>query len=1086
MSEFSDDEWESYQSLRHISTASIILSEPASSNAEITRDPSEDFDLERGHVETEEDEVIYLGRRSVEHSTRSSSRPSKSRDGEQEWQPTRNQGSNVKVTREPSEFSDDEIESRHISTASIILSKPASSNVEIMRESSEDFDLEQGHVATAEDDGLDSGHASVKRSTRSSSRSSKSRDGDQEWKLTEDQGSSSDVEELYESGARVGFADDNLSEAFKTRMKSLSTQEDNEYTVTRMIKSQEFGESKSPWRVNTKIWNRLHGFQQEGVQWMQKKTDHRSGGILADEMGLGKTIQATVFLRSIAETGRVHYKSRGLDTALIVCHVSILSQWIQELHEWFPKARVFLVHAQSTSGQKANYADSIFHKLDNRDKYYPDGAVVLTTYNVFTKLHMSFVNHLWQVVILDEGHHIRNENTQCSKAMRKLMTPQRFILTGTPFQNRLSEFWKLVDFVHPGRLSDSSTFHRNFTQIINAGANLMCSPEAAAKAYECLVALHIAVKPLILRRLQEDYKAVLNLPGKNEMVLSCELSSRQRRLYAEYGQSQEVADIIERKTKPFIGFNKLGNICNHPGIYRNATPGSDKFGGIKDSGKVSMAFKLFKEWFKSPKNRVIFFTQRKNVISMMEHFLTSKSIRFVSLTGSDSASARPKIIKKFEEDADIKVFLMTTRAGGLGLNLTCANKVLIFDPDWNPQADNQAKNRIYRMGQENNVSIVRLLSNGTIEDLKFLKQVQKENLAAQLLHNADSDQVVPNNTMADLFKLVPRGLDGSEIGVYLPGEIAPNKSKQKDQADGDKKKEKKIMKNKLAGFEDKKLLLSLFDDEKLVAMRQHSISVQNSSTMNRIEKQNMRKTVDNAVGSLIHTEGRLAHTWKQEFHKLLQCAKKPIVSEYFVEEEKIDSYWNQVHSQFKENNDERELKRLLLLAKHMLHYLNNVKEAKEQSILKIFANEYDRKDPTQMYFIHEILSTLGKYNKESDSWSINEKYLGVEVKEPTQNNKRKSASPLPMAPKREKTSPTSDSSPAPSAQNKRKSASPDLVAPKRAKTSPASDAPPALSAQSNKRKSASPLSVTPKRAETSPTSDLPPPPSTEPCTSSSY
>ncbi|KAF1746898.1 hypothetical protein GCK72_023356 [Caenorhabditis remanei] len=838
-----------------------------------------------------------------------------------------------------------------------------------------DDEYENPEFIELSDDDMDTISASINR--RSTTSSSSERDSTPE--------SSSGSKKRREFG---GLCDDNDSGKFQKRMAQLDILNLNpEYIITRMVTSEEFGDSEEPWKVDKSVWNRLHDFQKEGVIWLQKKTDHRSGGILADEMGLGKTIQAVVYLRSIAETNRVHYKCTGLDTALIVCNVSILSQWIEVLNEWFPKVRVFLLHKHSSTGRNENYESDVFEKLKRRDQEFPHGAVVLTTYSLFTRLQKPLVKQFWQVVILDEGHHIRNEDTKCSKAMRQLMTTQRFILTGTPFQNRLAEFWKLVDFVHPGRLSDSSTFHRNFTHIINAGANLKCSPQAAAKAYECLVALHRAVKPLILRRLQVDHKDILNLPEKNELVLSCELSHRQRRLYEEYGNSREVAEILERRLKPFIGFNKIGDICNHPGLYRGAIPGSSKFGEIKHSGKVAMTFKLFDEWFKDPKNRVIFFTQRRKVVSMMEYFLDQNRIRHASLTGSTTAAARPKIIKKFEEDPDIKVFLMTTRAGGLGLNLTCANKVIIFDPDWNPQADNQAKNRIYRMGQENDVSIVRLISNGTLEDRKFFKQVQKEMLAAQLLHNADVEHVIPNNTLHDLFRLKPKGLDGSEIGVYMSGEIAPDSSlrrnsENKKERKAERKIAKKKMKNKLEGFEDKQLLLSLFDDKKLVAMREHSITVQNSATMNRIEKQKMRKAVDDAVGSLLHTEGRLAHTWKQEFHKQLRCSKNPIKSDYFVEKEQLDSYWETVHSQFRANDDQRELDRLVVLAKKMLVYLNGVPEAREDAIHRMFVIEADRSNPTQLYFFKEILSTLARYNPETKLWKIRSTYRNVEVVEP--------------------------------------------------------------------------------------------------------
>lgn len=335
----------------------------------------------------------------------------------------------------------------------------------------------------------------------------------------------------------------------------------------------------------------------------------------------------------------IFFRTKGLDICLIVVNVSVIAQWIKALNEWFPKLRVFLLHKHCSTGSREDYVDEILHKLQNKkwiiinsivflllffSKKYPYGAVLLTTYGMFTKYHKALVKPIWQVVILDEGHYIRNEKTRCSQAMKKLVSTQRFILTGTPFQNKLSEFWKLVDFVYPGRLSDSATFHRNFVQIINAGANLRCSPQAAAKAYECLVALHRAVKPLILRRLQEDHKDVLNLPEKDDKVYSCELSKRQRRLYEEYLNSGQVSQILSGKMMSFCGLQKLSDICNHPGLYRKAEIGSEKFGKLKDSGKLHMTFKLLKEWFVNPVNRVIFFTQRKGVIEMMKYYLKKK------------------------------------------------------------------------------------------------------------------------------------------------------------------------------------------------------------------------------------------------------------------------------------------------------------------------------------------------------------------------------------------------------------------------------------------------------------------------------
>ncbi|CAP34339.1 Protein CBR-CSB-1 [Caenorhabditis briggsae] len=779
---------------------------------------------------------------------------------------------------------------------------------------------------------------------------------------------------------RRAIRDDNSNENFFKRYNSLPV-DDEDYTITRNVES-ESGLSSLPWKVDTKSWNRLFPFQKDGVQWLQTKMDHRSGGILADEMGLGKTIQTCIFLRSIAETQRTSYKYKGLDTCLIVCPVSVTHQWVEKLNEWFPRVRVFLLHQTSSTGRERNWADRILKKLGKKSRYYPDGAVVLTTYGTFTNLHKRIVPLPWQVVILDEGHHIRNDDTKCAEAMRQLTTTQRFILTGTPFQNRLKEFWKLIDFVNPGRLSDAKTFDKCFIRIINAGAYINCSPEAAAKAYQCLMALHCAIKPLILRRLQKDHRMELNLTDIEEVMISCELSPRQRRIYQEFCGSIEVQQILERNIKAFGGINKLGDICNHPGIYRKMKPGTEKFGRMHDSGKVVMLFRLFRRWFKNPNNRVVLFTQRLAVVDMLAFYLDKKQIAYCTLTGNNSLPERTRIIKRFEEDLSIKVFLMTTRTGGLGLNLASANKAVIFDPDWNPQADNQAKMRIYRMGQQHKVTIVRLVSNGSIEDRKYFKQIQKENLAEQLLNNADVNHTIPNNTLKDLFTLKPAGLKGSDIGVYIEGDIVPEeglKSSNKDL----KKKAKKDLKHKLEGFEDKKLLLSLFDDDKLVAMRNHARTVQDGACLRAPERKRINEAVESAVKSLLHSEGRLAHGWKKEFHRHLRhSGLKRIKSEYNVEEEKIDgSFWDSITPRFKCNDDKKELDKIVMCARLLHDFLQKCPDGKEEKFLKkILAKQLDFTDPTQTFFFREIISTIAIYNEDTDCWTLKKMYQEARIK----------------------------------------------------------------------------------------------------------
>ncbi|VDO41926.1 unnamed protein product [Haemonchus placei] len=325
------------------------------------------------------------------------------------------------------------------------------------------------------------------------------------------------------------------------------------------------------------------------------------------------------------------------------------------------------------------------------------GSVLITTYSTFLKYQEHILPCAWHYVILDEGHKIRNPTI--TKAVKKFHTPCRLILSGTPLQNSLTEIWSLMDFVYSGRLNTLDTFNERFAIPITQGGYANATKQQLLTAYKCAVVLRDTISPFILRRMKNHVQKTLVLPDKNEKVLFCEITEDQRHLYREYLASRECADIFRGRGDAFAGLITLRKLCNHPDLCSNSTK-----------------FVLFKSLIlKSSENGTCFYFQ----------------------------------------DPSVFVFLLSTRVGGLGINLTAANKVVIFDPDWNPSTDTQAKERAYRIGQERAVTIYRLMLAGTIEEKIYhrFRQIFKEFLANRILKNPKQRQFFKTNDLHDLFSL---------------------------------------------------------------------------------------------------------------------------------------------------------------------------------------------------------------------------------------------------------------------------------------------------------------------------------------------
>lgn len=520
-----------------------------------------------------------------------------------------------------------------------------------------------------------------------------------------------------------------------------------------------------------KTWNKLYRYQRVGVRWLWQLHNQQAGGIVGDEMGLGKTIQIISFLAGLAYSKKkatTANRNLGLGPVLIVCPATVMKQWVAEFHKWWPKFRVGILHdSGSFSGRKA----TLIKAINNHP------GVLITTYAGVRINKKELYRYHWQYVILDEGHKIRNPDSDVTLACKQFDTPHRIILTGTPMQNSLKELWSLFDFAYPGRLGTLPVFMTEFSVPITMGGYANASSVQVQTAYKCSCVLRDTVSPYMLRRLKKDVKKSLELPTKNEQVLFCKLTDEQKELYKEYINSKDVAAMLAGNMKVFPGLIKLRKICNHPDlVYLHEQNESNAlrvfdggYGNWKRSGKMVVVESLLRIWNEKG-HHVLLFSQSKQMLNILEEFLKTFGYTYLRMDGTTNVGSRQTLVKKFNEDKNIFVFLLTTRVGGLGLNLIGADRVIIYDPDWNPSTDTQARERSWRIGQERHVTIYRLMTTGTIEEKIYHRQIFKQFLTNRVLTNPLQRRFFKSNDLYELFALGDIGpMQSTETGAIFAG-----------------------------------------------------------------------------------------------------------------------------------------------------------------------------------------------------------------------------------------------------------------------------------------------------------------------------
>ncbi|EPZ37057.1 SNF2-related domain-containing protein [Rozella allomycis CSF55] len=475
------------------------------------------------------------------------------------------------------------------------------------------------------------------------------------------------------------------------------------------------------------IGGRLKDYQLKGLQWMVSLYNNHLNGILADQMGLGKTIQTISLIAYLMEVKRQN------GPFLIIVPLSTMTNWSLEFQKWAPSIKK--VDYKGSPNVRKGLQGEIRKMNPN---------VIITTFEYIIKDRQFLSRIKWLYMIVDEGHRMKNAQSKLSSTIGQYYsTKYRLILTGTPLQNNLPELWSLLNFVLPKVFSSIKSFDEWFNAPFeNTGERLELNEE---ETLLIIRRLHKVLRPFLLRRLKKDVES--ELPDKVERIIKCKLSALQINLYESIKQKSS----LEKK----VGFRKLNNtimqlrkICNHPFVFNEVESQMNphKVNNellYRTSGKFELLRRILPK-FQASNHKVLIFFQMTQIMTIMEDLLNMIGIKYLRLDGSTKSEDRTKCLELFNKSDEFSVFLLSTRAGGLGLNLQSSDTVIIFDSDWNPHQDLQAQDRAHRIGQTKQVRIFRLVTSNSIEEVILAKAQYKLNLDGKIIQAGKFDNKSTN------------------------------------------------------------------------------------------------------------------------------------------------------------------------------------------------------------------------------------------------------------------------------------------------------------------------------------------------------
>ena len=455
----------------------------------------------------------------------------------------------------------------------------------------------------------------------------------------------------------------------------------------------------------------LRNYQETGFKWLKTLDSYGFGGILADDMGLGKTLQLVSVILSYVETMENAKKERK--TTLVICPSSLTLNWFNEINKFAPKLKVLLINGSAQDRKNK------IKELENYDVAIASYDILKRDIEVYKEKNYEF-----KYVIADEAQYIKNNNTQNFKAIKEIKAETRYALTGTPIENSLSELWSIFDFVMPGYLFS----YRKFKELYE-------TPIVKGEDGYSMKKLKMLIEPFILRRVKEE--VLTELPDKTITILNNEMEDEQEKIYMSY--MTQVKEEIETEIS-INGFEKsqikilsllmrLRQICCHPGLFIENYKG--------ESSKLNQCIQIVKDAIESG-HKILLFSGYTSMFDIIEEELKKENISYYKLTGQTKVADRIKLVDEFNENPDIKVFLISLKAGGTGLNLIGADMVIHYDPWWNLSAENQATDRTYRIGQKKNVQVYKLITKNSIEEKIYELQQKKAKLIDNMLSTKET------------------------------------------------------------------------------------------------------------------------------------------------------------------------------------------------------------------------------------------------------------------------------------------------------------------------------------------------------------
>ena len=451
----------------------------------------------------------------------------------------------------------------------------------------------------------------------------------------------------------------------------------------------------------------LRYYQKTGYKWLKTLDNYNFGGILADDMGLGKTVQMLSIIAGYVEENEQRRAS------IVICPSSLTLNWQNEAQKFTNKLKTLVIRGNAIERKK---------QISKANEY----DLIITSYDLLkrdievykeNKYHFRFA-------IADEAQYLKNSNTQNAKAVKEIISDTRYALTGTPIENSLAELWSIFDFIMPGYLFGYKKFKTEYEMPIVKDNNI-----------KIMEKLKMLIEPFVLRRTKKE--VLTELPEKTITILNNQMKEEQEKIYLNYlsQAKQEVAETIKVKglekshIQVLLALTRLRQICCHPSLF------------IKDykegSSKLEQCIEIVKDATEAG-HKILLFSGYTSMFELIEKELKEKEINYFKLTGLTKIDERIKMVDEFNENKDIKVFLISLKAGGTGLNLTGADMVIHYDPWWNASAENQATDRAYRIGQKNNVQVYKLITKNSIEEKIYELQQKKAQLIDNMLNTKTS------------------------------------------------------------------------------------------------------------------------------------------------------------------------------------------------------------------------------------------------------------------------------------------------------------------------------------------------------------